>query len=108
MVDFGSIPSGSSKNFVVLALLSDGTTTSLTNAGLTATLTNDSDPSFGSAVVNPDGTSGVVSAGAANGQGNFHVTAGAFTDTAQWTTVPAVTVVGIAITPVSGVVIKAK
>lgn len=109
MVDFGNIPSGSSANFVVLALLSDGTTTSLANAGLTATLTNDSDPAIGAASVNGDGTAGVVTAGATTGTGSFHVDAGGFTDNAQYETVEAVTVVGIAITPVAGVKIaKAK
>jgi hypothetical protein len=110
MVDFGNIPQGGSANFVVLALLSDGTTTSLSNAGLTATLTNDSDPSIGAAQVNPDGTAGVVQAGPppALGQGAFHVDAGGFTDSATYEVTEAVTVVGIQITPVAGVRIAKK
>lgn len=107
MVDFGNIPSGGSANFVVVALLSDGTTTSLANAGLTATLTNDSDPSIGSASVNADGTAGVVTAGASTGNGAFHVDANGFSDSATYEVVAAVTVVGIAITPVAGVKIAA-
>jgi hypothetical protein len=111
MVDFGNIPQGGSANFVVLAMLSDGTTTSLANAGITCTLTNDSDPSLGAAQVNPDGTAGVVQAGAppALGQGSFHVTdsTGQFTDSATYEVVAAVTVTGIVITPVAGIKIAA-
>jgi hypothetical protein len=106
-MDFGNIPQGGSANFVVLAQLSDGTTTSLSNAGMTVTLTNDSDPSIGAAQVNPDGTAGVVMAGAppALGQGAFHVTdsTGQFSDAATYEVVAAVTVTGIVITQVAGV-----
>jgi len=108
MVDFGNIPQGGSRNFVVLATLSDGTTTSLANAGLSVSLTNDTDPSIGAAQVNPDGTAGVVQAATPTtvpAPGAFHVTdsTGQFSDSATYTVVQAVTVTGIVITPVAGV-----
>jgi hypothetical protein len=73
-------------------------------------LTNDSDPSIGSATVNPDGTVGVLTGGQSLSPppGAFHVDGGGFTDNATYNTVAAVTVTGIQIQPVAGLKIKKK